>query len=293
MSDPEIFADRNRAAAAGRSYHQLEPAAKLATEWRHAKSDLDGAQELIAEGGDDAEMRDEVATARRRIEELEEEIRLAMVERDPNDDKNVTARSAAARAETRQALGSRRLRMSAVARARSARELLRPTREPKPFGSRRDGRYSISFEGGTHRGRSVPATESQGRIHTRGDRRRLPRQRRRTCTRSNDLQIDVYRSPGRRTVGQPDRPRCGTHKPSGIVSMQTRRPAQKRSVRCACCGARLYESAGRAAGRAGRRSPPQVAPASAREDPPTNTASGASRTMHQVTATTSTNVLEG
>ena len=40
MSDPEIFADRNRAAAAGRAYRQLEPAAKLAEAWRRAVSDV-------------------------------------------------------------------------------------------------------------------------------------------------------------------------------------------------------------------------------------------------------------
>ncbi|HEX2084596.1 MAG TPA: PCRF domain-containing protein, partial [Solirubrobacteraceae bacterium] len=89
MSDPEVIGDRERYAEAGRAYRQLEPAARLAAEWRRAKSDLDGAQELIEEAGDDAELREEVAGARRRLEELDEEIRLAMVERDPNDDKNV------------------------------------------------------------------------------------------------------------------------------------------------------------------------------------------------------------
>ena len=88
MSDPDVIGDRERYAAAGRTYSQLEPAAKLAEEWRRTKSDVEGALEMLAET-EDAELRDELAASRRRVEELEEEIRLAMVERDPNDDKNV------------------------------------------------------------------------------------------------------------------------------------------------------------------------------------------------------------
>src|SRR3954452_9352508 len=88
MSDPDVIGDRERYAAAGRTYRQLEPAAKLAEEWRLAKSDAEGAQELLAEG-EDPELREELGTARKRLEELDEEIRLAMVEREPNDDKNV------------------------------------------------------------------------------------------------------------------------------------------------------------------------------------------------------------
>src|SRR5918997_4145160 len=89
MSDPEVIGNRERYAEVGRTYRQLEPAAKLATEWRRAASDAAGARELLSEGGEDAEMREEGNAARQRLHELDEEIRLAMVERDPNDDKNV------------------------------------------------------------------------------------------------------------------------------------------------------------------------------------------------------------
>src|SRR3954452_18380767 len=89
MSDPEVIGDRQRYAEAGRLFNQLSTAARLAEEWRHAKSDAEGAEEMLAEGGEDPELRAEMEAARARIEELEEEIRLAMVERDPNDDKDV------------------------------------------------------------------------------------------------------------------------------------------------------------------------------------------------------------
>ena len=89
MSDPEVIGDRQRYAEAGRLFNQLSTAARLAEEWRHARSDAEGAEEMLAEGGDDPELRAEMEAARARMEELEEEIRLAMVERDPNDDKDV------------------------------------------------------------------------------------------------------------------------------------------------------------------------------------------------------------
>ena len=89
MADPAVIADRARYADAGRQFNQLAPAAKLAEQWRRAVSDAEGAQELIDEGADDLELRDELRDARETIERLEEEIRLAMVEPDPNDAKNV------------------------------------------------------------------------------------------------------------------------------------------------------------------------------------------------------------
>ena len=90
MSDPEVIGDRERYADVGREYHELEPANELAARWRRLTDDLAGARELLAEeGAEDEELRRVVAEAPARLSELEEEIRLAMVERDPNDDKNV------------------------------------------------------------------------------------------------------------------------------------------------------------------------------------------------------------
>src|SRR5690606_24148141 len=79
-----------RYAEVGREYRQLEQAHRLAAEWRTLKDDLEGARELLREDdGDDPELRAVVAETPKRIEEVEEAIRLAMVERDPNDEKNV------------------------------------------------------------------------------------------------------------------------------------------------------------------------------------------------------------
>ena len=88
MSDPAVIGDRERYAEVGREYRELQPAHRLAGEWRTLKDDLEGARELLEEG-EDPELRKVVEEAPARLEELEEEIRLAMVERDPNDAKNV------------------------------------------------------------------------------------------------------------------------------------------------------------------------------------------------------------
>src|SRR3954453_5705952 len=89
MSDPEVIGDRERYAQVGRAYRQLEPAHELASETRRAADDAAGARELLAEDGDDSELRELLETSEARLRELDEEIRLAMVERDPNDEKNV------------------------------------------------------------------------------------------------------------------------------------------------------------------------------------------------------------
>src|SRR6476469_3743481 len=88
MSDPEVISDRARYAEVGREYRQLREASELAAKWRTLRDDLEGARELLAED-EDAEMRQVVEEAPGQLEALEEEIRLAMVERDPNDAKNV------------------------------------------------------------------------------------------------------------------------------------------------------------------------------------------------------------
>src|SRR3712207_3385869 len=89
MSDPEVIGDQRRYAEVGRSYRALQPAHELAVEWRKTASDAAGAREMLSEDGDDPELRELLTSSERRLEELEEEIRLAMVEPDPNDEKDV------------------------------------------------------------------------------------------------------------------------------------------------------------------------------------------------------------
>ena len=211
MGDPAVYADRREAAELGRRLKELEPAIAAARAWRQVSSDL-------ADAKADPELSSIVDELAGEADRLEGELKLALVERDPADDKDVIV-------EVRQGVGGDEAALWAEELARmlqryadrrgyrtetlSASENDGGGVKEAVFAVKGDGAYSVfKWEGGTHRVQRVPATESQGRIHTSTATVAVMPEAEEVEVEieEKDLKIDVYRStgPGGQSVNTTD-----------------------------------------------------------------------------------------
>src|SRR4029077_12599470 len=201
MSDPAVYNDHREAADVGRRLKELEGPWKLAQQWKQARADL-------ADARGDSELDEMVSDYEAEVARLEEELKLALVERDPADDKDVIIeiRGGEGGEEAKLWAGDLAKLLQRYAERRGFRwEELEVTPSETgglkegTFAVKGDGAYSVfKFEGGTHRVQRVPETESQGRIHTSTATVAVMPEAEDVDVHidDSDLKIDVFRSSG-------------------------------------------------------------------------------------------------
>lgn len=235
LMDPEIVSDNQKYASLMKEYKTLSPIVEKYEEYLKCKNDMDEAKGLLDAGGLDKDFREmvqmEFEENRDRIEEISSELKILLLPKDPNDDKNVIVeiRGAVGGEEAALFAGSLFRMYSMYAESRGWKtEILNenPTElggyKEISFSIEGEGAYScLKFESGGHRVQRVPETEAGGRIHTSAATVAvLPEvEDVEVDINPTDLQIDTYRSGGAggQHVNKTESAIRITHMPTGLV----------------------------------------------------------------------------
>jgi peptide chain release factor 1 len=235
LADPELHSDPVRSKRVNRRYAELSRIVAAYQEWRGLEDDLEAARELAAE---DPAFAEEIPVLEEALQPAQERLRRLLIPRDPDDARDVIMEIKMGEGGAESALFAADLLRMYLHYAESKRwktEILSQTQSD--LGGYKDVQVAIKgssndpaqgvwahlkYEGGVHRVQRVPATESQGRIHTSAAGVLVipevdePEE---VEINPNDLKIDVYRSsgPGGQSVNTTDSAVRITHLPTGIV----------------------------------------------------------------------------